>query len=368
MHLVKLLGVVFMNINFSRFSVCGANLLQQAIISSLTPLQKKVCLVVIALFALAAVIFACFTYKNLSKPKQREEELLDVNSSGEIGPVFIKAVIEGASQVGGAAPVREVEKEINSRIRAQLPKYVFSKEGNIGDQHLMHYLNTEKPENRDEIILWSFTQRKFQSAGSMVDTVALFPKGGVPLGDTFGLFVDKEGYAISLSDHSAHKAVFLTDEEIKHAEECVRYEVKGEKQLLVGYHADGKCIIQQPGVRSCVPTSLAMVLLDQGVDFDLGLLYTTNLANDERIAVWSEGYGYKAVSVEASEVGAWIEKNGSLLCSINAPGLGSHEIVVDAIGDTTVTIREPFHGRRVTIDRELFFEKMLPGFTGIIKE
>lgn len=257
-----------------------------------------------------------------------------------------------------------------------LPKYVFSKGGSLGIEHLHYFLNQEKPENRQKIILWSFSQRKFLSRGSHVDTNVV-PKNSKLLNpnekksmlNPDPLIIDEQGYALSLSEHGVDSAIFLTDEEIIKVHECQSYALKHKGQLYVGYYEDGKCIIQQPAVRACVPTALAMILEDQKINFDFEILFETNLADNNNIVHWLKPYEYEMIPLtsDVKTISNWIAENGSLLASIHAQKIGSHMIVVDSINNDQVTIRDPFHGWRITIKTKLFLDTMSPRFLGIRK-
>lgn len=291
--------------------------------------------------------------------------------------IFTKSTI-GTDNLLKAVNMDEVQasNQISSEkvdLSKQLPKYVFSKNGSLGIDHLLYYLNTEKPSNRDEIIKWSFSQRKFQSAGSLKDTMGfdptLFGTEFFSLGKS-GLYTDKKGYAISLSDHSPHNAKeFLPKERINNVGSCVRYKLLSNPKLLIGYYDDNKCIIHQPGVRSCVPTALSMILHDKGVNFDFEDLYLVSIAGDELIKNLANNYGYELVYLknDLKEVQEWINTNGSLLAEISHPHIGNHEIVVDSIDKDLVTIRDPAEGRRITFDTQEFLKTMIPNFAGIRK-
>lgn len=267
----------------------------------------------------------------------------------------------------------------DQRLRKQLPKYVFAKhegsienKGSIGNEHLTYYLNKEKPKNKEEILLWTFSQRKFQSIGNLLIDTLCIPKNAPFLDphpvSQLDLRVDPEGYAISLSEHSAHMAIFIPDEKIIEKYPCKKYTPGKTFIPPMGYTEDGKCIIQQPGVRACVFTCAAMVLHDKGVNFDFGALYSTNLENNEKLGRLVNEYGYKLVSInnQLSDLQKWIQSNGSLLVDIDAPYLGGHEVVVDEINQDTVIMRDPLHGWKIKIPTD-YFMTMSPNFHGIQK-
>lgn len=252
-----------------------------------------------------------------------------------------------------------------------LPKYVFSKVDSLSIGNLFYHLEETNPANRNEIILWSFTQRKFLSSGSMSDTVDWGKHELKRMDPVEGL----DGYAKSLSAHPVDSTIFIADADIKRIDACERFEFL-KPTFVKGYFADGKCMLQQPAVRSCGPTSLAMLLMDRGIDFDIGYLFSTNLCNDKDMSRWAHQYGYKCekldgcfgASPDIEKVKLFIETNGSLLASIDAQDLGGHYVVVDSIDNDQVTIRDPAHGWRVTIDTAFFFAEMHPEFKGLTKE
>lgn len=278
---------------------------------------------------------------------------------------------------------------INERIRQQLPKHVFSKVGSLGDGHLECFLDQEKPENYEEIIKWAFSQRKFQARGSNQDTI-FNPSSGVALDSKNSVWINDEGYAMSMSAHPADEMIFIPDSEIKRVDSCVGYEFKKidqGKRLIIGHYQDGTHIIHQPGVRSCGPTCLAMVLLDKKVPleliqeksapFHLSHLVMTNLSNDEELKWWVNSVGYELIDLKTpvsnsvedlSDIQKGIEKYGPLLVTISdkgIEGIGGHKIVVDSINSDEVTIRDPIHGWRITIETNLLLQNMNPRFKGI---
>jgi len=272
----------------------------------------------------------------------------------------------------GSKEINQVENDAS--IRQSLPKYVFSANGVIGDGHLLYYLKDKTEEEIRKITLWSFSQRKFQTYGTMSDTflcghINSFLPEGPPL--------DAQGYAVSMTEHVTGQH-YIEDNEILQTYPCVDYKrvqgldtqmmaLKLKRDLTIGYYEDGKCIILQPGARACVFTSAAMVLLDKRVDFDLKVLFRTNFENDDTLKSLLNQYGYKLQDLgnDINQLQTWLEEHGSILVGLLAGPFGRHQIVLDAIDEETVTIREPAHGWRIKIKTIKFFE-MQPVCHGIL--
>jgi hypothetical protein len=107
-----------------------------------------------------------------------------------------------------------------------------------------------------------------------------------------------------------------------------------------------------------VPTCVAMLVLDHGRVPNFKAIKETNLANDSKAMNWIEEAGLKPKLTELIDkekrgdvLSRCLVEHGPGILSVNHPEIGGHVIVLDAIskGENTAKIRDPFHGRSVTL-------------------
>ncbi len=64
-------------------------------------------------------------------------------------------------------------------------------------------------------------------------------------------------------------------------------------------------------------------------------------------AAHSKRFAIKKITI-MRQPWAFIQKNGSISVAVHSE-LGSHQIIIDSINANQATIRDPFHGWRITI-------------------
>lgn len=269
------------------------------------------------------------------------------------------------------SPIKTIEK---TAFHFDPPKYVKTKSGLLANAHFEWFLKYKVPANQREAWLqWSFSQRK---CTTVFDAATILLRGrlingeiygGVKPGflqlpqqdqEAFGLFIDEEGYAQVSNSHVGD--VNFRNEDILEIEQCVRVELRGKQ--IIGFYADGKCIIQQPAPLGCVATSAAMLITDKGLDYDYSSLTSENRSNgNERSMQILNNKGLKTCIVNDLEKG--LSRFGSLTIGASFP-IGGHRVVLDEITNDYVKIRDPFHGWRVKIKKEAFF-KQVKGITAV---
>ncbi len=135
---------------------------------------------------------------------------------------------------------------------------------------------------------------------------------------------------------------------------------KVEKIDLNGVPAlriNGKSVLLQQATRGCIAAVASMLIADQGSAIDPSALRKTNLGDDSTISALIQAAGLQVVISPLSdsnkeqrmqELKTAINKNGPAIVSVDS-GVGSHVVIIDAVSDTFVTIRDPAHGWMVEI-------------------
>jgi len=150
---------------------------------------------------------------------------------------------------------------------------------------------------------------------------------------------------------------FIKDEDILHIHELSEKKTRQSathKEVEVAY-SDGKAVIQQQAVRSCVPTCVAMIALDHGKEPNLDLLFDVNLSNSESEHQWLRKAGLvpKSILVDKTDRLKGYLESGPLLLGVST-NIGGHEIILDALDEKKATIRDPYHGWRIDVKRAAF--------------
>lgn len=243
----------------------------------------------------------------------------------------------------------------------KLLQSMFSRWGLLSSSNLENYLKKEKPCNERDIILWSFTQRKFLSQGSMSESKAYRPRK-----DQYGGWIDEKGYATETSYKGGENLFFITDEETIKIDRCVDY--KGEGICRFGIYGDNRCIIKQPAFQSCVPTCIAMLVIDTRKEskneiIDIDLIIRGGISKIEHYKNWCKNHGFEQIFFDfknREDIIKGVNDNGPLLADIIHDAIGGHVIIVDTFDgeNNTVMIRDPAHGWRITMDTDVFFKTM----------
>ncbi len=164
------------------------------------------------------------------------------------------------------------------------------------------------------------------------------------------------------------KQNLFSDDAILEVFEVIREEemAEGVYKVPVKYTSHGKAIIQQQAVRGCTAAVAAMLIIDLKGKCDLHSLYATNLGNRESIerefrkAQFEPQISFIKTMKELEK----IVSVGSVMIDIVDPTLGNHEIVIDALDQTSVRLRDPWHGWAISIKRTAL-EQVLPFSQGL---
>ena len=136
-----------------------------------------------------------------------------------------------------------------------------------------------------------------------------------------------------------------------------------ENQTLhaIGLTQNGRHVILQQGVKSCVPTCVGMLVLDHGGIPNYQAMINVNLANVDDAIAWVRNAGLTPlVTILANRESAEepllkaISENGSGVLAIDDQVIGGHVIVLDEVclQSRSAIIRDSFHGWSLTIDLE----------------
>ena len=127
---------------------------------------------------------------------------------------------------------------------------------------------------------------------------------------------------------------------------------------VVAIAKNGKHIVWQQAIRSCVATAISMIALDRGKTF-LAKEITYGVASNEKQNRYIHEAGFIPVTYPLTGLGIekarkleqLIAKSGPGLLHLQHPNLKSHMVVLDAISlaKGRVTLREPYHGYMITI-------------------
>lgn len=308
-------------------------------------------------------------------------EILDVKVEDVPFPAITKADINDTI-VGLDNPTGEVAIPPDSVYFPQgykMPQYVFSKRGLLAWENFLAFVQLQPAGEQERLILWSFTQPKFHampiSTGDTTGNVpcqVYVPEESAKFDSLIEFtrtrsqkpiaVLDQEGrYASTTSNHRgiARTPLFPS---AKNFQQCISYTYTAvdNVNLAIGCYSDGKHIVLQPGVRSCVPTALGLLLEDDGVHFDWKIALNINLATDKELERWAGQYGYDLLVFDRiDDIQAIVNlllEHGSLLVGCNASG-GSHEVILDGVdlAAGTVDIRDSGNGIRCTLTIEEFF-------------
>jgi hypothetical protein len=132
-----------------------------------------------------------------------------------------------------------------------------------------------------------------------------------------------------------------------------------KREEAIAITKEGKHVILQQAAASCVPSSVAMLVLDHGGKPNYNEIRDTHYAKDEDAVRWFKEAGFATTTTQLSSssdrlktLNTQLKEHGpGILAVYEYPGIGSHEIVLDAIdfSKKTATIRDPFHGWQIDI-------------------
>jgi hypothetical protein len=232
---------------------------------------------------------------------------------------------------------------------------------------------------------WSILIRQYGSQGSVEEDLAStqeFEDVPYSLSASLGLDEEGDGYCLpvlryppvslrcdtvyfeaGLKPISVHgsKEIFIEEQSIlkKHAMRYIDCAPFQATKKVVAIARNGKYIVWQQAIRSCVPTAISMIALDRGKLF-LAQEITGAVTNNTVMLEYIQKAGFKPVihSLKGNEVEkvkaleTLIARTGPGLLSVSHPDLNSHIVVLDEISieKRRVTLREPYHGCMMTIN------------------
>lgn len=139
----------------------------------------------------------------------------------------------------------------------------------------------------------------------------------------------------------------------------IQHDEEARKKALA-ISESGKHILFQQANRSCVPTAIAMLVLDHKGTPCYSDLQSTDLANKRQAENFVKKAGFVPLTTPlntierpllAEKLASMIKQNGPGVLSIKHSSLGAHVVVLDEISTyhQTATLRDPYHGWMVTI-------------------
>lgn len=121
--------------------------------------------------------------------------------------------------------------------------------------------------------------------------------------------------------------------------------------------ANNKYVIQQQATRGCTAAAVAMMLKDHGVEPEWYKLMISNLGTAKWMLDEIQLNGFNPIHTVGASViylKTKIQDNGSAIVSISSDKIGGHVIIVDAIYDYYVLLRDPYHGWQITVPLKVF--------------
>lgn len=255
------------------------------------------------------------------------------------------------------------------------------------DQESPSVLSTE---SRIQQLQAEYNALKAKSLSELTESIYVIPERRVC---NFG------GMESEQTKEKAKKAIFVTNEEIvkvhpikflpnspfvvKDTPRLKRWLEKTEDETVwssilattkkqayaIAVTEGGKHVILQQAVKSCVPTCMAMLILDRGEKPNYEAIKTTNLANTERAIGWAkeaqlECQVNKIPQENVIEVlSKYLAEKGPGMLSIDHPTIDGHVIILDEISieKNEAVIRDSFHGWMVTMDLGALKAWLRPG-------
>jgi hypothetical protein len=207
--------------------------------------------------------------------------------------------------------------------------------------------------------IFSFFQEKRNDSSVNEEEDYLFPPLRTPplspRHDTF--------YAVDrLTLTSAHGpcGVFVQDKDIirKHVMKYIDCGPYKATSKVIAITREGKHVVWQQAIRSCSPTAISMIALDRGKKcLDKEITYPVTTNERELAFIKEAGFepqvhcltGNPFQKVQILE--KLLDETGTGVLRVIHPEVGSHSIVLDAISWETqrVTLRDPLHGRMITV-------------------
>lgn len=125
---------------------------------------------------------------------------------------------------------------------------------------------------------------------------------------------------------------------------------------IVAITRDGKHVVWQQAIRSCVPTAISMLALDRGKTFlseEISYPVTNNevmLRQIRKAGFEPKRHPLTGFSMQKLHtLAAVLARTGPGLLHLKHPDLESHMVVLDEISGDYLTVRDPYHGMMLSI-------------------
>lgn len=166
--------------------------------------------------------------------------------------------------------------------------------------------------------------------------------------------------SVGLNDSSSAKRNLFLDEEILEVHEAkTTVSLEG---ISIYQTQSGKWVVQQQSTTGCTAAVTAMILKDHQKDFNVDELFKRTISPEERILSDLANAGLRVISEPflttsgvdpIAHLKQLIDKNGSAIVSFDRD-VGGHVIIVDAITELGVVLRDPYHGWAITVTHNAF--------------
>ncbi|WP_257266478.1 cysteine peptidase family C39 domain-containing protein [Endozoicomonas sp. ONNA2] len=164
---------------------------------------------------------------------------------------------------------------------------------------------------------------------------------------------------ISFSGEHGFMLSFL-DHEILKVHQPIENKSKGEsltsKSIDIKYTLNERPIIQQQAARGCSYATAAMLIHQHNGNFSVSDLLTSNICSDKSILMALSKAGLSPFKSRFANIGGLthaVNQHGSAIVPVDLES-GIHFVIVDEVKDTSVLVRDPYHGWEVEVLRDAF--------------
>ena len=162
-------------------------------------------------------------------------------------------------------------------------------------------------------------------------------------------FSGEHGFMLSFLDHEILEVHQLTENKSTGLPLT-------SKSIEVKYTLNKRPVIQQQAARGCSYATAAMLILQHNGNFSVSDLLTSNIRSDKSILMALSKAGLSPFKSRFANIGGLthaVNQYGSAIVPVDLES-GIHFVIVDEVKDTSVLIRDPYHGWEVDVLRNAF--------------
>jgi hypothetical protein len=160
--------------------------------------------------------------------------------------------------------------------------------------------------------------------------------------------------------------VYQKNEISSEAEYIYSEPIDDDPSIVAKLTRDGKWVMQQQGKTACTAAVTAMLIKDHYKPIHIENLQS-EIRSDEDVILDLKKAGLKVIPKKYEHEPAnkmdvlqkEIERSGPAIVTIRYEGAGNHAIIVDKISAKGVLIRDPYHGRAITVKHDAFAASLI---------